>query len=213
MPLAPTILQHDGFGAANFHHIVRKGLARHAAWQTPYAVHDDRVSGLGSGPSAPSPPARSSSGARNTRNGSRHGAGSARTGMQMTAARLRKWLSAVRRSLQPLVGRPARLGAAERFLRAEHRPLRAQRCRVAGPGEKLTLDHATFCNESSEGFECQCGTLRLPQLCARCRQKFGGVAGESARPHQADCRPTPMTMRCCQFQRGCKMMMLRIKSP
>jgi len=97
LSVAPTILQHDGFGVANFlRHIVREGLARHAARQAPYPVHDDRVSGLGIWA------IRAIAGGeiifrgeeRSQRIATRRWVGG--TGMQMTAARLRKWLSAVR---------------------------------------------------------------------------------------------------------------------
>jgi len=173
---ADYILQHDGLGAANFlRHIVREGLARHAARQKPYSVYNDGVSGLGIWAIRP------------IAAGEIIFKGEERS--QRIATRRwvdENWDATDRRTFaqyayplsdevyilwsdDPRDWAPQNHSCAPN---TAYDGLNVIALQDIAPGEELTLDYAAFCNEASEGFECQCGA-------PNCRGFVRGTAGNS----------------------------------
>jgi D-alanine-D-alanine ligase len=173
---ADYILQHDGFGMANFlRHIVSEGLARHAARQKSYAVYNDGVSGLGIWA------------IRAIRTGEVVFRGEERSQRIVTRRWVEdNWSASDRRTFAqyayPLSDEVYILWSDDPRDWAPQNHSCAPNTAYVGldvialrdiaSGEELTLDYAAYCNESAEAFECHCGA-------SNCRGFVRGVAGNS----------------------------------
>jgi D-alanine-D-alanine ligase-like ATP-grasp enzyme len=173
---ADYILQRDGFGAASFlRHIVHEGMARKAAKSKPYIVRNDGVSGLG---------------IEATR--------AIRTGEVIFSGEERSQRIATKRHVETHWSETDKVTFAqyaypiseEVFILWSEDPhdwapqnhscdantgydgLDVVALRDIAAGEELTLDYATFCNQSAESFQCRCGA-------ANCRGIVRGTPGNS----------------------------------
>lgn len=176
---ADYILQHDGFGTANFlRHIVREGLVRHQALQKPYVVRT-KNGGLGR---------EASLGIEARRDLSRGDVvfvGEERAQRIVT----RRWVEEhwddrdrqiFAQYAYPLSDEVYILWADSPHEWAPQNHSCDANCAYDGlnvvtlrdvcAGEELTLDYAHFCNELSAGFDCHCGA-------PNCRGFITGTVG------------------------------------
>ena len=157
---ADYILQHDGFGVANFlRHIIREGLARHAARQRPFTV---RTKNGGLGIEA----------VRDIRRGEIVFVGEERSQRIVT----RRWVEDTwdARDRRTFAQYAYPLSEDVYILWSENPHDWAPQNHSCAPntgydglnvlalcdisaGEELTLDYAQFCNEETEAFACHCG--------------------------------------------------------
>lgn len=176
---ADYILQHDGFGTANFlRHIVQEGLIRHQSLQKPYAVRmrdggTDRDANLGI-------EAR-----RAIASGEIIFAGEERAQRIAT----RRWVEehwapsdreTFARYAYPLSSEVYILWSENPHDWAPQNHSCDANCAYDGlnvvavrdimAGEELTLDYARFCNERSASFDCNCGATN-------CRGVINGTPG------------------------------------
>lgn len=157
---ADYILQHDGFGTANFlRHIVKEGLIRHRSLQKPYAV---RMKNGGLGIEA----------RRAIACGEVIFTGEERSQRIVT----RRWVEQTwAPSDRETFAKYAYPLSDEVYILWSDNPhewapqnhscdancaydgLNVVALREISAGEELTLDYAQFCNELSAGFDCHCG--------------------------------------------------------
>jgi D-alanine-D-alanine ligase len=173
---ADYILQHDGYGPANFlRHIVWEGMSRHAAGKTPYLVRNDGVSGLGI------------EATRAIGQGEVVFRGEERAQRITTKRHVERTWSAHDKVTFSQYAYPL---CDEVFILWSDDPrdwapqnhscdpntgydgLDVVALRDIQAGEELTLDYATFCNETAAAFECRCGA-------PNCRGLVQGTAGNS----------------------------------
>lgn len=173
---ADYILQRDGFGPANFlRHIVWEGIARHAARNKPYVVRNDGVSGLGI------------EATRAIGKGEVVFRGEGRAQRITTKRHVEDTWTAHDKVTFAEYAYPL---SDEVFILWSDDPhdwapqnhscdpntgydgLDVVALRDIAPGEELTLDYATFCNETAASFECRCGA-------PNCRRTVQGTAGNS----------------------------------
>ena len=171
-----VVKRHKAFGAANFlRHIVREGLARHAARRKPYAIYNDGVSGLGIWAVRP------------IATGEIIFKGEERS--QRIATRRwvdENWDADDRRTFSqyayPLCDEVYILWSDDPRDWAPQNHSCAPNTGYSGlnvvalhdiaPGEELTFDYATVYSEAAEPFECHCGA-------PNCRGFVRGTAGNS----------------------------------
>jgi D-alanine-D-alanine ligase len=173
---ADYILQKDGFGPARFlRHIVREGVARRAARGKPYVVRNDGLSGLGIEAS------------RAIHRGEVIFSGEERAQRIATKRHVEtRWSEAdlitFAQYAYPVSDEVFILWSDDPHDWAPQNHscepntgydgLDVVALRDIAPGEELTLDYATFCNESAEAFPCRCGA-------PSCRGIVRGVPGNS----------------------------------
>lgn len=173
---ADYILSRDGFGAAAFlRHIVAEGIARKERQRKCYVLRNDGVSGLGI------------EAARWIRAGECVWRGEERA-QRLTTKRnvIETWSEADKRTFSEYVF-PL---SDEVFVIWSEDPqdwapqnhscnpntgydgLNVVALRDIAPGEELTVDYASYCNDDAEPFACRCGA-------ANCRGWIQGVPGNS----------------------------------
>lgn len=173
---ADYILIRDGFGPARFlRHIVREGIARKSARQKPYVLRNDGMAGLGIEAS------------RAIKAGELIFKGEERNQRLVT----KRWVEQNWDSIDKVTfAKYAYPLSDEVFILWSDDPhdwapqnhccfpntaydgLNVVALRDIAPGEELTLDYATFCNETAEMFEANCGKQG-------CRGTIKGSAGNS----------------------------------
>lgn len=173
---ADYILQRDGFGASQFlHHIVAEGIARYEAAHPVYRIRNDGVSGLGI------------EAVRSIARGEIVFQGEERAQSIVTKRWVEQHWDATDRKVFAEYAYPL---DDEVFILWSSNPrdwapqnhccdpntgydgLNVVALRDIAEGEELTLDYATFCNETAASFPCQCGA-------SNCRGVVQGVPGNS----------------------------------
>jgi D-alanine-D-alanine ligase-like ATP-grasp enzyme len=173
---ADYILKNDGTGAAGFlRHIVAEGISRYRAAHPLYAIRNDGVSGLGI------------EAARDIAKGEIIFKGEERAQSIVTRRWVETHWSAADRQVFAEYAYPL---DDEVFILWSANPrdwapqnhccdpntgydgLNVVALRPIATGEELTLDYATFCNETAASFACQCGA-------ANCRGTVSGTSGNS----------------------------------
>lgn len=173
---ADYILERDGYGASNFLKlIVHEGILRYKRQQKPYRVRDDGLAGLGI------------EAARAFAAGDVIFPGEERAQRLATKRHVAQhWNAADQRVFAqyayPLSDEVYVLWSLDwnDWAPQNHScdpntaydGLNVTALRSIQEGDELTLDYAQFCNEASEGFTCQCGSVN-------CRGFIEGAAGNS----------------------------------
>jgi D-alanine-D-alanine ligase len=184
---ADYILQHDGFGTANFlRHIVNEGLNRHRLLQKAYVV---RTKNGGLGIDAARPIAK----------GEVVFVGEERAQRIVTRRWVEEHWDARDREIFAEYAYPL---SDEVYILWDDNPLEwapqnhscNANCHYDGlnvvalrnvrAGEELTLDYAQFCNQLSAGFNCHCGA-------ANCRGFITGTAGAGVEAREKARRAKP----------------------
>jgi hypothetical protein len=183
---ADYIPRHDRMGASNFlRHLIREGLARHAARRVPFTIDRDSIEGYGI------------RAARGFRTGEVIFPGEARQHRLVTRRR------ALSTRPQHEIGWFRRYGvpvSSEVFIIWDERPSAwapqnhscdANTCYIGldvvarrdiAPGEGLTLDCATYMDDEMEPFDCRCGA-------SCCRGVIRGRAGSSIDARERESAP------------------------